>query len=161
MLKLTNFLILYTCLAACGGLYYSNYDFDLRAVYRVAKSDLVASVRAEGFVDEGQDVADKPSTINGTVVIAGKDSIELRLFGDRLLLLMVNDVEKPFLDSTDLAGCLLASLRQLDIRPIDSLEVVALSDAILSTGAGPKGAIFNGQRDLVLVDTVYYTTADR
>jgi hypothetical protein len=154
-------LILTTLLTACGGLYYSNYDFDLRANYRVEKTALQASVRTQGFVGRGQDIAENPSLIRADILVGNRNTITINLSGSQVLRFSVNAIAMQTPDSTNLAACLFAGLRQLRKGPIDSLEIVALSDAILSTGAGPKGAIFKGQRDLVLVDTVYYSTKDR
>lgn len=151
-------------LYSCGDLWASNYDFETTAIYTAPKTKVTATVLTKGYVPKGHDLGDESQClIISQLIFTDKpsDKIKVTSNGIKVSAIKINDNAFSFKDSTNYTSILIDIAKRLQIRNIDSTELVELGQVILSTGAGPKGTILKGQSKGIIVDTIKCITKDR
>jgi hypothetical protein len=152
-------------LSACDyDMWVSDYDFETTAIYTAPKSNATATVLAKGFVPKGDDLGDwKQCLVIARITFSEKPNGKLKITSNGLAIsaVEINSLNISVSDSSNYTAVLTDCAKQMGILKISDIEMKELGEAILSTGAGPKGTYLKGQTKAIVVDTVRYTTKDR
>ena len=142
----------------------SNYDFETTAIYIAPKSNATATVLTKGYVPKGADLGDENECLITTrITFSDKptDVIKISSNGFKVLTAYINDTSIAIRDSSNYAAILKDCSERIGLHKLVDTEIKELSEAILATGAGPKGTFLKGQTKAIIVDTVAYSTKDR